>query len=318
MAAIYGGDTGDAAGFPTADTVRRYGAAMGRALDQLLDVLDLERIDADIFRGRNEPSEWPRLFGGQVAAQALCAAQRTVEEHRAHSLHGYFLRSGDPKTPVTFTVDRIRDGRSFSTRRVVALQNGRAIFNTSISFHTTEEGYEHQDSMPEVADPETLPTWADRAEELEGKIPEELRQWMRRERPIETRSALPHSLFSDQPSTEPNPVWIRATGEVPDDPDIHVQLVTYASDIAFVDNMYRPHRRPGSPGAMLASLDHALWFHRPVRLDDWLLFHQDSPSAFGARGFARGAFYDRAGIHLASVAQEGVMRELDPSKGRGV
>jgi acyl-CoA thioesterase-2 len=287
---------------------------MGRALDHLLDILDLERIDADIFRGQNETSDWFRLFGGQVAAQALCAAQRTVDDHRVHSLHGYFLRGGDPKTPVTYTVDRIRDGRSFSTRRVVALQNGKAIFNTSISFHADEDGYEHQDPMPEGADPETLPTWADRARELEGKIPEERREWMLRERAIETRSGLPHSMFSGEPSTEPNPVWIKANGDVPDDPDIHAQLVTYASDIAFVDNMYRPHRRKDSPGVMIASLDHALWFHRPVRLDDWLLFHQDSPSAFGARGFARGAIFDRAGTHLASVAQEGVMRELDPEK----
>jgi len=294
---------------------------MGKALDQLLDVLDLERIDADIFRGQNEASDWFRLFGGQVAAQALAAAQRTVEEHRVHSLHGYFLRGGDPKTPVTYTVDRIRDGRSFSTRRVVALQNGKAIFNTSISFHADEDGFEHQDPMPEGADPETLPTWADRAEELKGKIPEERREWMMRERAIETRSGLPHSMFSGEPSTEPNPVWIKANGDLPDDPDIHAQLVTYASDIAFVDNMYRPHRRKDTPGVMLASLDHALWFHRPVKLDDWLLFHQDSPSAFGARGFARGAIFNRAGVHLASVAQEGVMRELDPAKvgkGKGI
>lgn len=287
---------------------------MGRALDHLLDILDLERIDRDIFRGRNETSEWFRLFGGQVAAQALAAAQRTVDEHRAHSLHGYFLRGGDPETPVTYTVDRIRDGRSFSTRRVVALQDGRAIFNTSISFHTEEDGYEHQDPMPDVPAPEGLPTWADRAEALKGKIPEERREWLLRERAIDTRSALPHSMFSGEPSTGPNPVWIKANGTVPDDPDVHAQLVTYASDIAFVDNMYRPHRRPGGPGVMLASLDHALWFHRPLRLDDWILFHQDSPSAAGARGFARGAMYDRGGVHLASVAQEGVMRELDPAR----
>lgn len=287
---------------------------MGKALDHLLDVLDLERIDADIFRGRNETTDWFRLFGGQVAAQALAAAQRTVEEHRVHSLHGYFLRGGDPKVPVTYTVDRIRDGASFSTRRVVALQNGKAIFNTSISFHREEDGFEHQFDMPEAPDPETLPTWADRAEEVKDKIPKDQYTWMTRERSIETRSALPHGFFSDEPSTEPNPVWIRANGDVPDDPDIHAQLLTYASDIAFVDNMHRPHRRKDSPGIMLASLDHALWFHRPVRLDDWLLFHQDSPSAAGARGFARGSVYQRDGLHLASVAQEGVMREIDPER----
>lgn len=288
--------------------------AMGKALESLLDVLDLERIDADIFRGRNEESDWFRLFGGQVAAQALAAAQRTVDGHQVHSLHGYFLRGGDPNVPVVYTVDRIRDGASFSTRRVVALQNGKAIFNTSISFHRVEEGFDHQDPMPDVPQPEELPTWADRAQDVIDKIPEERHEWMMRERAIEIRSALPHGMFSSEPSTDPNPVWLQANGDVPDDPDIHAQLLTYASDIAFVDNMHRPHRRAGSPGVMLASLDHALWFHRPVRLDDWLLYHQDSPSAAGARGFARGSVYDRAGVHLASVAQEGVMREIDPSR----
>jgi acyl-CoA thioesterase II len=294
---------------------------MGTALDGLLDVLDLERIDADIFRGKNEASDWFRLFGGQVAAQALAAAQRTVDEHQVHSLHGYFLRGGDPNVPVVYTVDRIRDGASFSTRRVVALQGGKAIFNTSISFHRHEDGYDHQGSMPDVPGPEELPTWADRAKELSDKIPEERREWMLRERAIEIRSALPHGMFSTEPSTEANPVWLRANGDVPDDPDIHAQLLTYASDIAFVDNMHRPHRRAGSPGVMLASLDHAIWFHRPVRLDDWLLYHQSSPSAAGARGFAQGSVYRRDGVHLASVAQEGVMREIDPTRsvksGRG-
>jgi acyl-CoA thioesterase-2 len=287
---------------------------MGNALDQLIDVLDLEQIDADIFRGQNEASDWFRLFGGQVAAQALGAAQRTVDEHQVHSLHGYFLRGGDPKIPVIYTVDRIRDGKSFTTRRVVAIQNGRAIFNTSISFHRHEEGFDHQDPMPDVPPPEELPTWADRANEVIDKIPEERREWMLRERAIEIRSALPHGMFSSEPSTEPNPVWLKANGDVPDDPDIHAQLLTYASDIAFVDNMHRPHRRRDSPGVMIASLDHAIWFHRPVRLDDWVLYQQDSPSAAGARGFARGAVYNRSGVHLASVAQEGVMREIDPSK----
>jgi acyl-CoA thioesterase-2 len=287
---------------------------MGKALDELLDVLDLERIDADIFRGRNETTDWFRLFGGQVAAQALGAAQRTVEEHHVHSLHGYFLRGGDPKVPVTYTVDRIRDGASFTTRRVVALQNGRAIFNTSISFHRHEEGYDHQSTMPDVADPEELPSWKERVEAALDRMPEERREWMLRERPIELRSSLPHGMFSNKPSTGPNHVWIRANGDVPDDPDVHAQLLTYASDIAFVDNMYRPHRSPDSPGVMLASLDHALWFHRPIRLDDWLLYTQESPSASGARGFALGTVFDRSGILLASVAQEGVMRELDPDR----
>jgi acyl-CoA thioesterase II len=287
---------------------------MGTALDDLLGVLDLERIDADIFRGKNETADWGRLFGGQVAAQALAAAQRTVDGHHVHSLHGYFLRGGDPAVPVVYTVDRIRDGASFTTRRVVALQDGNAIFNTSISFHRIETGFDHQGSMPDVPGPEELPTWAERARAVIDEVPEERRDWMLRERAIDIRSALPHGMFSSEPSTEPNPVWLRANGEVPDDPDVHAQLLTYASDIAFVDNMHRPHRRAGSPGVMLASLDHAVWFHRPIRVDDWVLYHQNSPSAAGARGFALGAVYDRAGVHLASVAQEGVMREFDPSR----
>jgi acyl-CoA thioesterase-2 len=292
---------------------------VGAALDRLLDILDLERIDADIFRGRNEDDGWFRLFGGQVAAQSLVAAQRTLGDDgpAAHSLHGYFLRGGDPRVPVTYTVDRIRDGRSFTTRRVVALQDGRAIFNTSISFHVAEDGYDHQDPMPDAPDPEEVPTWHERVAEVLDKIPEERREWMLRERAIDLRSTLPHGMFSTTPSRQPNPVWMRANGEVPDDPAIHAALLTYASDIAFVDNMHRPHRRAGGPGVMLASLDHALWFHRPVRMDDWVLYHQDSPSAFGARGFARGAVYSRDGVHLASAAQEGVMRELDPGKGSG-
>jgi len=287
---------------------------MGKALDALLGVLELERIDADIFRGQNEGSEWFRLFGGQVAAQALGAAQKTVDDHRVHSLHGYFLRGGDPEIPVTYTVDRIRDGASFTTRRVVAIQNGRAIFNTSISFHREEEGFEHQAEMAEVPDPDEMPSWKDRIEALTDRIPEERREWLRRERPIELRSSLPHGMFSDEPSTGPNHVWIRANGDLPDDPDVHTQLLTYASDIAFVDNMYRPHRREGSRGVMLASLDHAIWFHRPVRIDEWLLYSQESPSASGARGFARGTVHTHGGRLLASVAQEGVMRELDPEK----
>lgn len=289
---------------------------MGTALDRLLDVLDLERIDADIFRGTNEASDWARLFGGQVAAQALAAAQRTVDGYPVHSLHGYFLRGGNPSVPVVYTVDRIRDGASFTTRRVVALQDGKAIFNTSISFHRVEAGFDHQAPMPDVPGPEELPTWEERARAVIDDIPEERRDWMLQERAIDIRSALPHGMFSSEPSTEPNAVWLRANGDVPDDPNVHAQLLTYASDIAFVDNMHRPHRRAGSPGVMLASLDHAVWFHRPVRVDDWLLYHQHSPSAAGARGFALGAVYDRSGVHLASVAQEGVMREIDPNRVR--
>lgn len=289
---------------------------MGKALDALLDRLDLERIDEDIFRGQNEPTRWGRLFGGQVAAQALAAAQRTVEGRDVHSLHGYFLRGGNPRVPVVFTVDRIRDGGSFTTRRVVALQDGRAIFNASISFHGLEEGYEHQDAMPEVPRPEELPSWKERADEVADRIPEEMRSWLMAERPIEIRSSEPHSWFSTQPSRGPNPVWVRATGALPDDPPLHACLLAYASDMGFVDNMYRPHRGPGRRPAMLASLDHAMWFHRAFRIDDWLLYVQESPTAGGARGFARGTFFDARGRLVCSVAQEGLMRPVDPARAK--
>lgn len=289
---------------------------MNRALKTLLETLDLERIEDDIFRGQNEETRWGRLFGGQVAAQALVAASRTVEGRRAHSLHGYFLRGGDPKVPVVFTVDRIRDGRSFTTRRVVALQHGRAIFNMSVSFQVREQSFEHQDAMPEVPDPESLPSWEDRAREAGERIPEPMRTSMLAERPIELRSREPHSWFATEPSRGPNPVWVRARGPLGDDPRIHECLLTYASDMGFVDNIYRPHRRKGPRPVMMASLDHAMWFHRDFRIDDWLLYMQESPSAAGARGFARGTFFDRAGRLICSVAQEGLMRRLDPDLAR--
>jgi acyl-CoA thioesterase-2 len=287
---------------------------VGKALKLLLERLDLERIEEDIFRGQNEPTRWGRLFGGQVAAQALAAAQRTVDGPAAHSLHGYFLRGGDPQVPIVFTVDRIRDGGSFATRRVVALQNGSAIFNMSVSFHKREEGFDHQDEMPEVTPPEELPSWADRARELGDLMPKEMRGWMLAERPVELRSLEPHSWFSREPRRGPNPVWVRANGELGDDLAQHACLLTYASDMALVDNMYRPHRRAGQRPAMLASLDHALWFHRDFRMDEWLLYVQESPSAAGARGFARGTFFDRAGRLICSVAQEGLMRPIDPDR----
>ena len=291
---------------------------MGQALDHLVTLLDLERIDENLYRGQNERTRWGRLFGGQIAAQALAAAQRTVEEdRRAHSFHGYFLRGGDPKVPVLFQVDRIRDGASFTTRRVVAVQDGKAIFSASISFHVHEDGYEHQDEMPEVAPPEAMLSWSDRAREAGDRLPAEMREWMLAERPIETRSADAHSWFSTEPQRGTNPAWVRANGELRDDPALHACLLAYASDMGFVDNMYRPHRSAG-PRAMLASLDHSLWFHRAFRMDDWLLYVQESPTAAAARGFARGTFYDRAGRLVCSVVQEGLMGEIDPAKAKKV
>jgi acyl-CoA thioesterase-2 len=286
-----------------------------KALSRLLALLDLEQIEENIFRGQNEgPRRHGRLFGGQVAAQALSAAGKTVEGRDAHSLHAYFLRGGDPMIPVVFTVDRIRDGSSFTTRRVVAVQHGRAIFNMSVSFHVHEDGYEHQDEMPEAPPPESLLTSAEHAKEIEKRIPEHMREWMKGERPIEMRSNEPDSWFATEPSRGAKLVWLRANGDVGDDPLMHQCLLTYASDMGFVDNMYRPHRQPGPRAVMMASLDHAMWFHRPLRMDDWLMYVQESPAAAGARGFARGSLFTRDGTLVCSVAQEGLMRKMDPAK----
>ena len=280
-------------------------------------MLDLEPIEENIFRGQNEHRRGlPRLFGGQVAAQALVAAGRTVEGRQAHSLHGYFLRGGDPAVPVVFTVDRIRDGSSFNTRRVVAVQHGRAIFNMSVSFHKEEDGYAHQDEMPDVPPPEELPTWEERAHAARDLLPPHMQEWMLAERPIEMRSREPHSWFASEPSQGPSAVWMRATGALAEDPLIHQCVLAYASDMGLVDNVYRPHRTSGPRDVMMASLDHAMWFHRSFRMDDWILYYQDSPAAFGARGFARGAMYTRSGTLICSVAQEGLMRRIDPARVR--
>lgn len=282
------------------------------ALDGLIDLLDLEPIEVNIFRGQNEATRWSRLFGGQVAAQALVAAARTVDGRAAHSLHAYFLRGGDPGVPVIYTVDRIRDGSSFTTRRVVAVQHGKAIFNMSVSFHKEERGFEHEDPPPaDAPDPEDLPSWEEQMRELRARIPEEMRGWMESERAIEMRSTEPYSFFSTEPSTGSKHVWLHTAGGLPDDPILHQCLFAYASDMALVDNIYRPHRKPGPREVMIASLDHAIWFHRPFRMDAWLLYAQQSPVAAGARGFATGSIYTREGTLVASVAQEGLMRKIE-------
>jgi acyl-CoA thioesterase-2 len=289
--------------------------AMSRALENLVSVLDLERIDATIFRGRNEDPRRTRLFGGQVAAQALVAAGRTVEAERApHSLHAYFLRGGDPGHPVIYTVDPIRDGGSFTTRRVVAQQNGKAIFSMGVSFHKREPGFEHAEPMPEgVADPESLPTWAERARELGDAVPKEFRAWLEREHAIEFRAEGRGGGPFGSGGAGPLRIWLRAGGPLPEDPFLHRCLLAYASDMALIDAMVRRHvKGPSFRSVMGASLDHAIWFHREGRLDDWVLYAQESPSASGARGFARGSLWTRDGRLLASVAQEGLIRPLSP------
>ncbi len=287
---------------------------MSAALERLLEVLDIEPIEVNIFRGRTPEEQRERVFGGQVAGQALVAAGRTVEaDRRIHSLHAYFLRPGDPTIPILFEVDRIRDGRSFTTRRVVAIQHGAAIFYLSASFHLDEEGFEHHDPMPEVASPDSLPTWQERVKAMGPGVPE----WFTRPRPIDIRYVQEPWRTPDAPAREPRQqVWMRADGELPDDPMLHACVVAYASDMTLLDSILLPHRGITLGSLMMASLDHAMWFHRPFRADEWFLYDQASPSASGARGLSRGAIFRRDGVLAVSVMQEGLVRVVDPGRRR--
>ena len=282
---------------------------MPNAVDVLLSILDLEPLEHNLFRGRSPDIGWQRVFGGQVIGQALVAAARTVEGRIAHSLHGYFLRPGDPAVPILYEVDRIRDGLSFTTRRVAAIQHGRPIFSMEVSFQVAEAGLDHQIAMPAVPPPEELPSESDISSlYLEG-APESVRRYWERERPIELRPVdLRHYLGRE--ALEPSQyVWVRATGRLPDDPEIHRCVLAYASDMTLLDTALFPHgRMVFDPDLQAASLDHAMWFHRPFRADDWLLYAEDSPSASGGRGFNRGSLFSRDGQLVASVAQEGLIR----------
>ncbi len=287
------------------------------ALDELLERLDIEEIDDNIFRGQNQAGRPGRIFGGQVAAQALVAAGRSVPKLPAHSLHGYFLRPGDPSIPVTYTVDRIRDGRSFTTRRVVAQQRGKAIFNMSVSFHEGEAGYQHQLDMPTVPEPESLPSWAEYVESHWARVPEEYRDWVRRPGPIETRYVDPPTFLGGKPHDDPCLLWLKAASTLPDDPLLHQCVLTYATDMSLLDCIVQRHGRVGALGPLLtASLDHVIWLHKAVRVDQWLLYLQDSPLASGARGLARGSIYTRQGELVASVAQEALLRPVQEQEDR--
>ena len=276
------------------------------AVDALVKLLDLEPIEVNIFRGLSPDEERQRVFGGQVAGQALVAAARTVEpDRRVHSLHAYFLRPGDPTVPILYTVDRIRDGRSFTTRRVVAIQHGKAIFNLQSSFQVTEAGLEHQDPMPDAPAPDDLPDFRTRM----GPYAESLGDWFNRPRPIDTR----HVDWNPPDRNDPLPphqrVWLRADGQLPDDPVLHACVLTYASDMTLLDTALLPHG--GSwhdPNLFMASLDHAMWFHRPFRVDEWMLYSQDTPSASSGRGLGRGRIFTAEGALAVTVVQEGVIR----------
>jgi acyl-CoA thioesterase II len=286
---------------------------MTSAVQDLLTILDLERLEVNLFRGRSPQVGWQRVFGGQVIGQALVAACRTIDEiaeRPPHSLHAYFLLAGDPKVPIIYEVDRIRDGRSFTTRRVVAIQHGHAIFSMSVSFHVAEPGLDHQAEMPAVPGPEELPSDAEMRARVLPIMPEPVRRYYERERPIEMRPVeFERYLGKKFPGGRFN-VWIRTTGPLPDAAAIHQCVLAYASDLMLLDAALIPHGRTVfEKTIMAASLDHALWFHRPFRADDWLLYAQDSPSASGARGFARGLIFTRQGELVASVAQEGLVRE---------
>jgi acyl-CoA thioesterase II len=292
---------------------RRREEQVMSAVEELIEILDLEPLEVNLFRGRSPQSRWQRVFGGQVIGQALVAACRTVEDvvtRPPHSLHAYFMLGGDPKVPIIYEVDRIRDGKSFTTRRVVAIQHGHAIFTMAVSFHLLEEGLSHQVKMPDVAMPEALPNEAQLKERIWPLMPEPVRRYYERERPIELRPVeMGRYLGEKNPDGRFN-VWIRATGRLPDSPAIHQCVLAYASDMMLLDAALIPHGKSVfSEDIMAASLDHALWFHRPFRADEWLLYAQDSPSLSDSRGFARGLIFSRDGTLIASVAQEGLLRQ---------
>ncbi len=285
---------------------------MPSAMETVLSTLDLETLEHNLFRGRSPQTGWQRVFGGQVIGQALIAAQRTVEADRhVHSLHAYFMRPGDPAVPIIYDVDRIRDGGSFTTRRVVAIQHGQAIFSLSASFQRDEPGLAFQRAMPQdVPHPDTLLSEKDLIRNFIDHVPEQIRKYWERERPIEMKPAnLKHYMTRD-PQPPHQHVYFRATGAVPDDRALQAAVLAYFSDMTLLDTATFPHGRAVfDPDLQMASLDHAMWFHRPNALDDWLLYTMDTPFSGGARGLARGFIHALDGTLIASVAQEGLMRE---------
>jgi acyl-CoA thioesterase-2 len=288
---------------------------MSSAIQDLLAVLDLEQLEVNLFRGRSPQDMWQRVFGGQVVGQALVAACRTVDValRPPHSLHAYFLLAGDPKVPIIYEVDRIRDGKSFATRRVIAIQHGHAIFSMAVSFHGDEPGLTHQAAMPDVPKPDELPNESEIRERVMPLMPEPVRRYYERPRPIELRVVETSRYLGKATENGKFHVWIRATGALPAEPAIHQCVLAYASDMTLLDAALIPHGRSVfDKTIMAASLDHALWFHRPCRADEWLLYAQDSPNLAGGRGFSRGLIFASDGTLVASVAQEGLLRERRP------
>ena len=283
---------------------------MTASVENLLELLDLETIDVNLFRGLSPEKGWGRVFGGQVVAQALVAAQRTMKDDRfCHSLHCYFLRGGDPDIPILYEVMRSRDGRSFSSRRVVAIQKGQEIFHMLASFQIAEKGLEHAVEMPKVPPPDELIDESELRKQLLDKIPKEFQENFLRDRPIDMRPVNPRGLIDPEPSDEPQYVWLRAKSTLPDDHRVHLYVLSYASDMSLLDTSLAPHGINWMNSQIqMASLDHALWFHHDFRADQWLLYAQDSPCASGARGYNRGLFFTQSGKLVASAVQEGLMR----------
>jgi acyl-CoA thioesterase II len=284
---------------------------MQRVLADLLSLLALERLDRDLYRGNSQDLGWGAIFGGQVLGQALSAAAHTVDSDRTvHSLHGYFMRAGDVNRPTLYMVDRLRDGKSFTTRRVSAMQEGAAIFSLEASFQVHEEGFDHQDSMPAVPPPDALRSEREMALALGDSVPAPLRSMATAERPIEIRPVEVRDPLHARVTPPKRHMWYRTVDALPDDPALHRYLLAYASDFSFLGTAMDPHGVSWlMPGIQVASLDHVMWFHRPFRFDEWLLYVVDSPSASGGRGLVRGQFFDRNGLLVASCAQEGLIRQ---------
>lgn len=285
---------------------------MSDPVQVLLDLLDIEPLEDNLFRGVGTGGETSkRIFGGQVVAQALAAAYHTVDDRACHSLHAYFLRPGDPSIPVIYEVDRARDGGSFTTRRVVAIQHGRQIFNLAASFHIDEESPAHQHPPPEVPQPDTLPDRAAQRLKEVDKVPAARREEYLRPSAIELREVTPYDKFDDSTASDENAVWFRIGRKVDVPIWKHQCLLAYASDMYLLGSAMRPYGESWFTGnTMTASLDHAIWFHKPVQFDDWHLYAMDAPFAGGARGFNRGLIYSQSGDLIASVAQEGLIRPI--------
>lgn len=285
---------------------------MTQLLDNLVHMLALEKIEENLFRGASQDLGFKQLFGGQVLGQALSAASQTVDpERHVHSVHGYFLRPGDATMPIVYQVDPLRDGGSFTTRRVQAVQKGKPIFTMICSFQGDEEGYEHQTTMPDVPGPEDLMNETELTRKFQHMIHEKIRDKILVDKPIEIRPVKIFNPFNPEPAEPVRHMWFRADGSLPDDPQLHRYLLAYASDFHLLGTAMMPHGVSSwNPSMQVASLDHALWFHHPLRMDDWLLYSMDSPSASGARGLSRGQIFNREGVLVASVTQESLMRRL--------